>query len=212
MPDGVDTLRSRVAELETLVSELLAGRDSAAEREAGPGGGRNPRPAITCKKDAGTPYPAKADTPNTYYVKFLDSTYTQSEGDQTPTDTERQSEGRFLAHIREAETYRYLPEGSVVGVFYDKGGSSGGRWWIICDPKTEPDADVIMCLTNGAVVDTDPTITVYNVTAMLPRGCTTPTVTSLPNTFSWNANNNATIVAVYDQVSGDYIPVQVECP
>jgi len=207
MPE-LDTLRSRIDALEAKVAEL----ENMAELVGRLAGGverRNPRPAKTCKKDGVTAYPTAASEPNTYYIQFLDSTYTESEGDQTPSDTARQSTGRYLAHMREAERYRYLPEGSIVGVFHDR-----ARWWIICDPETEPEADVICAEVNmaGGLDTTDANITIDTVSTMLPRGASTPTVTSIPNTFDWEADNNAPLIAIYDQVLGNYKPVQVQCP
>lgn len=123
---GSPNIDDRLRMLEAELRRLQALADLAPERPARMGGPRNPRWAITCKKDAETSYPVDTDTPNTYWIKFLDSTYTDAEGDQTPDDTERQTEGACLAHYRDADPYRYLAEGTEVVVFFDN-----RQWWII---------------------------------------------------------------------------------
>ena len=99
MPEGPANIDAQLRDLAARVDQIEAARDRAAERPAILGRARNPRLAITCKKDTGTDYPDISDEPNTYYVKFLDSTYTETEGKQTATHTERQTEGRFLARV-----------------------------------------------------------------------------------------------------------------
>lgn len=126
MMAGSPNLEDRFAMLEADVGRQAALVDLAPERPASLGGPRNPRWAVTCKKDTGSSYPAEEDQPNTYWIKFLDSTYSETEGDQTPSDTERQTEGATLAHYRDREPYQYIPEGTVVLVLFDH-----GRWWIL---------------------------------------------------------------------------------
>jgi len=123
MPEGPETLAAQVRDLAARIGALEQGRDRSAERPAILGRARNPRLAITCKKDTGTDYPDISDEPNTYYVKFLDSTYTETEGKQTATHTERQAEGRFLAHVPNGTLF--LPRDTIVETFHDN-----GRWWV----------------------------------------------------------------------------------
>lgn len=105
-------------------------RDKADERSPQLGRRRNPRLAKTVRfpTSGGGEYPLPETLVDTYWIKFVDGTYTQAEGDQEETWTLRQNEASdplFIAHMIEGKTYDYLEEGRVVEVFWDR-----GRWWI----------------------------------------------------------------------------------
>ncbi len=125
MPERDPQFDQRVQDLEQALRTLQASIDrGAADRESITSIPRNPRLAKTSKQTSGGSYPTLADAPNTYWIKFLDSTFTLAEGNQTPTHTARQADGSTLAHVIEG-TRDYIAEDTVVIVTFDN-----GRWWI----------------------------------------------------------------------------------
>jgi len=205
-PSTNDRLRRLDAEVERLAARL----DQAADREARLGTPRNPRLAKTCKDYT---YPAAAGTPNTYYVKFLDSTFTETEGDQTPTHTERQSTYAALAHAVDEKPYAYLPEGSIVLVAWDN-----GRWWIVATFTQQ--ASWIEFIVNNATgfAITDSSVAVDGVT--YHNGYTpSVAVTTVYNvrehtagTYIFEGDDNDRGIALYDADQDKYYIVQMECP
>jgi len=125
--DASPNYDDRISRLEVELERVRELADRAAEREARIGLPRQPRLAITCAQSSeGFPSAPSYPDPgaNTVWIKFLDSTFTETEGEQTPTDTERQAtDGAVLAHGRGCN---HLQEGLVVHVYHDN-----GRWWII---------------------------------------------------------------------------------
>lgn len=98
------------------------------DREPLLGQRRNPRIAVTCKFDTGTAYPLAKDIPNTYWIKFLDSTFTEAQGNEARTDHKRfadATDAPTVAQVIDGENGTYLALGTVVSVFRDN-----GRWWI----------------------------------------------------------------------------------
>lgn len=119
MNDRSPSYDDELTRLGAEIRELQQRADQAAEREARVGLPRQPRLARTCREEAGVDdYPSSGDT---FWIQFLDSTFTETEGDQTPTHTERQADGAVVAHSLGG----YLAEDTVVFAARDN-----GRWWI----------------------------------------------------------------------------------
>lgn len=126
MPERDPQIDDRVEQLERDLRRLQASIDrGAADRESITSMPRNPRLAKTSKQTSGGTYPDLSDSPNTYWIRFLDSTFTETEGDQTPTHTARQADGAALAHVIDGGR-DFLAEDTVVIVTFDN-----KRWWII---------------------------------------------------------------------------------
>jgi hypothetical protein len=130
MPEGPADIAAWKASIEYAESKSRAAAARADERAELAGRRRNPRLAKTVRYEtsASDEYPKPGTLVDTYWIKFLDGTYTQAEGNQTETWTSRQKETSdpiFMAHLIEGKTYDYLEEGRVVEVFWDR-----GRWWI----------------------------------------------------------------------------------
>lgn len=126
MPERSLNFAEKLADIERRFRDFARLADRAAEREARLTWWRNPRLAVTCKQTSAATYPDIKDAPNTYWIKFLDSTFTRTEGQQTRTDTARQTDGKTKAHLPDGQLCDYLPEGTFCYVLYDN-----RRWWII---------------------------------------------------------------------------------
>lgn len=209
MSDRSPNTDVRLDQLQREVDRLTALADQAPEREAQIGHGRNPRLAKTCKDTA---YPARSTGVNTYYIKFLDSTFTETEGDQTPTHTERQAAFAALAHLPDESPYRYLPEGSIVIVLWDN-----ERWWII-DTFTQQATWIEFAVNDGSgFATTDSSVTVDGVT--YHNGYTpSASVTTVYNksadgggVYIFEGDDNARGIALYDADEDKYYIVQMEC-
>lgn len=110
----------RLRVLEAHIRRLGELADQAPERLPDRRRVRNPRLAAT-EAQEGVAYPSAPCT--VYPVIFLDSTYTQTAGDQTPTHTDRQAYPEALAYYDGGD---YLAQGTLVIVLWDN-----DRWWII---------------------------------------------------------------------------------
>ncbi len=116
-------LSVRVAALEAEIESLnrMLQRIGALSRRTVP---RDVRLAKTIKDPNTNTYPTDGQT---FWIEFLDSHYTASQGDQTPTHTGRST--NVVAHnVRDA----FLAEGTIVLATWQRGlGAYGtGEWWI----------------------------------------------------------------------------------
>jgi len=119
MSDRSPNYDDRLARLEADLQRMRELADRAVEREPIGGSARQPRPAKTYRQ-SGLSYPS--DPCTVYPIIFLDSTFTETEGNQSRTDTDRQaSYGVELAFYDGG----YLAEDTIVDVYRDN-----GRWWI----------------------------------------------------------------------------------
>ena len=145
-------VQTRLNDLESQVADLRRQIERDARRNARLVAPRQVRTAITCAISASYPT-APADT---YGIKFLDSTFTETAGDQTPTDTNRSATYQRIAHDRMSG--RFLSEGTVVEVY-----EQNNRWWIVhadqllawleLDAALHPgsSAAATLCVFNGTI-------------------------------------------------------------
>lgn len=143
----------RLALLESNVSRLQELADLAPEREARVAGHRWPRLARVVAKSGHT-FPKLSDNPDSWAIRFTDSTFTEAEGNQTPTHTDRQADYKAIAHDLSGE---YIEENAVVIVTWDN-----LRWWIISrvDGRIRWAKAQSDWVENGAYPDGDPKVSV----------------------------------------------------
>jgi len=151
MPERSPRQRQRIADLEKEVAELTERADRTPERLPIVTERRNPRLAITAYDPVGGTYPKRSLDPNTYWIIFVDATYTGAHGLQAITATARQTLAKTVACNIGDE---YLTRGTLVEVFWDN-----GKWW---------------CLRCGALRR----FTLY--TALVPNKVGAPAVTYNP--------------------------------
>jgi len=145
----------RIVDLEQQVQDLRRDLDAYRRRDLFHQTPRQIRTAITCAISASYPT-APADT---YGIKFVDGTFTESAGDQTPTDTNRSATYQRIAHDRTPG--RFLAEGTLVQVYEEN-----SRWWIFhadqllawleLDATLTPgsSASATLCVWNGSIYGT----------------------------------------------------------
>lgn len=122
MPRG--NVEDRLADLEAALAALRVDARSSAIASRGAEAPRAVRWARTVLDPATFTYPAAGTTPNTYPIIFLDGTYTQTVGQQTPTWTNRQATGKSVVHNVASGLDAYIPITSIIPVWNDR-----GRWW-----------------------------------------------------------------------------------
>ncbi len=208
MSNGSPNIDVRLEQLERELASLRALADQAPEREARVAAGRNPRLAKTCKDSV---YPARSTGVNTYYIKFVDSTVTETEGDQTPTHTERQAAYAAVAHLPDESPYRYLPEGSIVMVLWDN-----GRWWIVSTFTQQATwIEFSVDDVNGfGTSDSSVTVTVevYHNGYTPSVAVTTIYNKSASSDYIFSGDDNDRGIALYDADQDKYYIAQMECP
>ena len=85
----------------------------------------HPRPIRWAKTVEGeTDYPTAISNPNTYPIVFLDGTFTQAQGTQSPTWSQRQNAPCTVVHDVSGARDSYIPIGTIIPVWPDR-----GRWW-----------------------------------------------------------------------------------
>jgi len=112
----------RIADLERQLAALtIELRQSALQAARG----EVPQ-AVRLAKTVAPPedtYPSASTTPNTYPIVFLNGTFDQEPGNQSPTFVERQSEACTVAQNVSQNQYFYVPENTIVAVWKQR-----GRW------------------------------------------------------------------------------------
>lgn len=210
MPERDPQLDERVRDLEREIRELHARIDrGAADREAVTKLPRNPRLAKTCKQTSGGSYPDIATTPNTYWVQFLDSTFTETEGDQTPTDTARQADGAKLAHKRNGDDGDFIEEGTVVAVMFDN-----GRFWIM---QREEGFDRCTATLKGAISGTgektvDNVVVSRGVSPLSDPTDTTETLSVWNDDIEFSGDDNGKCRIEYNHTANRWEFYIVKCP
>ena len=87
------------------------------------------RHAVTVDDEDGY-YPTEAEEPDTYAITWVDVAYTPAAGRRLEVVTEKDGGPHHLVHNTYAGTDSYIPEGTVVPVFYQ-----GGQWFThVCAP------------------------------------------------------------------------------
>ena len=201
MPLGPDNLRASLASLSRRVADLESQLAQREVRAARPGSRRNPRLAITVA-DSESGYPAFADAPNTYLIRFVDASFTKTQGDQTPTTRDRQAEGNEFAYAHNVNE-SYVAEGTLIAVFSDLTQSGTRQWWFGYGT-----ASVVYGLVKGAVAAGDASFVMDNVVAMqgasplVDPADATEELTGVVHLTGLPADDNAPAVAWYDRTSG----------
>ena len=197
MDDRSPNYEVRLDRLEADVRRIAELADQSAEREARLGQVRNPRLAKTVMGDVSYPAADDSPVPNTYPIVFLDSTWTEDQGGQTPTHTERQTNYAALAHLPDEKPYAYLPEGSIVVVAWDN-----RRWWIVASFTRQ--ASWIQFTVNDAegLGTSDESVTVDGVTYHHGHQ-PADEVTTVYNT-GWGGEDDQEGVALHDADDGKY--------
>src|SRR5574340_213035 len=119
MPDFPADLKTRVLALERELASLSRRAVDLPDRPALAGAKRQPRLAKTVA--GGGTYPARTANPTVYWIVFLDAEYPDAVGNQTLTKVERQSTAIAKCY---SLSKTYLPENTVIWVFFDH-----GHWW-----------------------------------------------------------------------------------
>lgn len=154
MPEGPDALRTEVAQLKRQVAAIEQHLSQLVVREAQVGERRNPRLAITVPDPYTTLYPEIATEPDTYWINFLDASFTRVQGKQGNTQRKRQKDGEeftlaqnTMGGTRDA----YVPEGSLVEVTAEVTPTGLKQWWFTrIDPEQDDSSggitiDVLIC-------------------------------------------------------------------
>lgn len=132
MNQGV--LERRLRELEDTVARISAHVASVSARPADVPTGVSVRIARTY--DNGS-YPGTGDT---FPATFVDATFTEAGGTQTPSVTERNTANVVFIHNTHSS---YIPVNTLVPVTY-----VNGRWWTWKDSGTGQDADGVVRIKN----------------------------------------------------------------
>ncbi len=116
------TLEARLQAVEDAQRQLARSTSQLPERLAGQRVRIQSRLAITVDDPNTATYPEASATPNTYWIKFVDSTFDDSDdGDQALTTNNRQAVAPTV--VRNLRT-TYIPEGTLLWVFQFE-----ERWW-----------------------------------------------------------------------------------
>jgi len=190
----VELLKRQVASLESLV-QLTCRHVIPAER-------RNPRLAITVPNPDTSVYPSPGDQANTYWIRFVDASFTKTQGNQTPTTRDRQTAGEEFAIAHNLQE-GHVPEETPVLVTNELTESGTRQWWFNFGWSSY----VVYGFVKGAIAAGATTFTMDNVVAMQgssplddPTDATETLacqyITGLP------ALDNAAAIAWYDRTNG----------
>jgi hypothetical protein len=167
------------------------------------------RLAQTVEK-SGTTYPIDGSGADTFWFVFVDATFTEAQGNQTPTYKTNQptTAPMYLAHCIEGAWY---PESSRVWVAWQN-----GRWWII--GKVGYQARWITFVVNDATgfSTTDASVTVDGVAYFDGYEPASPVTTVYNLAISANrlfeGDDDDVGMAIYDPAGDKYHIFQMECP
>lgn len=212
MPERDPQLEQRVRDLEQELRRLQASVDrGAADRESITSLPRNPRLAKTSKETSGGSYPDISTTPNTYWIQFLDSTFTETEGNQTPTHTSRQTagDGVVLAHKLSGDDGDFLEEGTIVPVMFDN-----GRFWIL---QREEGFDRCTADLKGAISGTgektvDNVVVIRGVSPLSDPSSTTEELSVWNDDIEFSGDDDGECRIEYNHTENRWEFYTVKCP
>lgn len=109
------SLEERLRAQELVIQQLT-------QRLARGGEARNPRLAITVALSSS--YPTRAQAYNTYWIRFVDSSHSETTPEAAALTNAERSSGDPVTLATNIHPDPYVPEGTLLKVFWDN-----NRWW-----------------------------------------------------------------------------------